>query len=48
MTKPTLIDVIVACRTEGCSNSDIEIAVKMFAGGNVVCGVCGADITPAV
>jgi hypothetical protein len=35
----------VTCHTEGCENQDIAIVVPLVDGGNVVCGVCGNEIT---
>jgi hypothetical protein len=35
----------VTCHTENCENAEIAIVCPIADGGNVVCGVCGNEIT---
>lgn len=35
----------VVCRTSGCANANLTLSVYRRAGGLVVCGVCGNNIS---
>lgn len=47
MDEVELAEFAVTCHTQGCENEGIEITVMAVADNpTVVCGPCGADITP--
>ena len=48
MSEFTMVEVTVTCATEGCLNSGIPITFTVPEGCQIVCGVCGSDITGSV
>lgn len=38
--------VEIACTTLECENRDLKITLQRPPGGTVLCGSCGADLTP--
>ena len=41
-------DYIATCRTDGCTNEGVEIAVTKRPDGDVFCGPCRNEITDIV